>query len=101
MTLGGFSCSDLEGIKQQCLWMDEVQRWKLPEVTYVRLKLPPANGINSVSYDQYETVVEANEDDQNDRLFKVNHSLFLLKELENTKLFLIEIRNWSAGKRRI
>ena len=81
--------------------MDEVQRWKLPEVTYVRLKLPPANVINSVSYDQYETVVEANEDDQNDRLLKVNHSLFLLKKLENTKLFLIEIRNWSAGKRRI
>ena len=55
--------------------MDEVQRWKLPEVTYLRLKLPPANGINSGNYDQYETVIETNEDDQtnNDRLLQVLH----------------------------
>jgi len=70
-----FFCSDFEAIKQQCLWMDEFQRWKLPEVTYLRLKLPPAvTGINSSNYDQYETVIETNEDEQtnNDRLLQVS-----------------------------
>ena len=33
--------SDLDNIKQQCIWVDEFQRWKLPEVTLMRVKLPP------------------------------------------------------------
>ena len=43
VTLFRFSLvSDLENVMQSCIWSDEFQRWKLPEVTFFRTRLPPA-----------------------------------------------------------
>lgn len=87
--------SDLDNIKQQCVWVDEFQRWKLPEVTLMRIKLPPTSKPiktqrtmhfyllaiiflltdlnNSSSYDQYEITIEGDEDEvpNADRLLQV------------------------------
>lgn len=37
-----FFNSDLESIKEQAIWLDDAQKYKLPELIYHRTKLPPA-----------------------------------------------------------
>ena len=85
---------------QSCIWSDEFQRWKLPEVTFFRTRLPPAGqssnynesrwffyfngkilieltffvfekGTNSVTHSNYETVIEYAEETNGDRLLQV------------------------------
>ncbi|XP_059351107.1 osmotic avoidance abnormal protein 3-like isoform X1 [Daphnia carinata] len=68
--------SDLDHIKQQCIWIDEIQRWKLPEVTYKRTKLPPANFTGMSSYGQYDATAETDEVDD------VPHEDRLLQKLK-------------------
>ncbi|XP_046439186.1 osmotic avoidance abnormal protein 3-like isoform X2 [Daphnia pulex] len=64
--------SDIENIKQQSVWIDEFKRWKIPEVTLMRMKLPPATFSNIPSYSQYETTTEGEEEEvpNEDRLLQ-------------------------------
>ncbi|XP_044742970.1 kinesin-like protein KIF17 [Chrysoperla carnea] len=39
--------SDIETIKSQAVWNEEVRKWKLPEVIFTRTTLPPAGRINT------------------------------------------------------
>ncbi|CAL8133721.1 unnamed protein product [Orchesella dallaii] len=34
--------SNIDGIKAEAIWSDETQRWKLPELSVLKTKLPPA-----------------------------------------------------------
>lgn len=36
--------SNIDGIKAEAVWSDESQRWKLPELSTMKTKLPPATG---------------------------------------------------------
>ncbi|XP_030747526.1 osmotic avoidance abnormal protein 3 isoform X2 [Sitophilus oryzae] len=40
--------SDLDSIKEQAIWLDDSQRYKLPEVVYTRTKLPPAGRFSDI-----------------------------------------------------
>ena len=37
-----FFCSNFEKIKNDAIWNDEQQRWKIPDLITERTKLPPA-----------------------------------------------------------
>lgn len=34
--------SDLDSVKEQAIWLDETQKYKLPDLVVHRTKLPPA-----------------------------------------------------------
>lgn len=71
--------SDLDHIKQQSIWIDEFQRWKLPEVTFRRIKLPLSateDFTGMSSYGQYDAMAEADEVDD------VSHEDRLLQKLK-------------------
>ncbi|XP_076257161.1 kinesin family member 3C isoform X1 [Rhynchophorus ferrugineus] len=40
--------SDLESIKEQAIWLDDSQKYKLPEIVYTRTKLPPAGRFSDI-----------------------------------------------------
>jgi hypothetical protein len=35
-------CSNIERIKQEAIWNDESQRWRIPDLVMQKTKLPPA-----------------------------------------------------------
>jgi len=37
-----FGFSNLEKIRQEAVWSDELERWKIPDLVIARTKLPPA-----------------------------------------------------------
>lgn len=42
--------SDLDAIKERALWLDESQKYKLPELVILRTKLPPAGKFSFQRY---------------------------------------------------
>jgi hypothetical protein len=42
-------CSNIDKIKSEAVWNDEAQRWKVPDLTVEKTKLPPAGRSTYIS----------------------------------------------------
>ncbi|KAL0277188.1 UNVERIFIED_CONTAM: hypothetical protein PYX00_004555 [Menopon gallinae] len=42
--------SNLDQVRQEAVWSDELERWKLPELVIARTKFPPAGQINNTNW---------------------------------------------------
>lgn len=46
---------DVDAIKADAVWNDDLEKWKLPENSMIKLKLPPAGKIIHSSLDRHLT----------------------------------------------